>query len=244
MAQAMIDRVSETRSLPELEAVIERGLATFVDVGTALLEIREGRLYRDSHSTFEDYCRERWGFSDRRARYLMTAAEIVTEIGTTVPVPTNERQVRELARIPADQRAEVWQRVVSEHGERVTAQHIREVRSEESPAYDPPLLSVVDLETGEIVRPQPARVVDAEARVAEVPEIPIASEEERLYDRLVALTGVTNFNPAEVAQTAMRRRGAGSIRMYLARAEAIVQWHERFAREMRAALDSPLQRVK
>jgi hypothetical protein len=33
--------------------------------GTALLEVRDRRLYRETHATFEDYCRERWRFSDR-----------------------------------------------------------------------------------------------------------------------------------------------------------------------------------
>jgi len=80
------------RPLAECEAVIERGLATFVEVGAALLEIRGHRLYRETHATFEDYCRERWSFTDRRARYLMEAAEI----GTMVPNVGNERQARAL----------------------------------------------------------------------------------------------------------------------------------------------------
>ena len=47
-------------ALTECEAVIERGLRTFVEVGEALLRIRDERLYRETHGTFEDYCRERW----------------------------------------------------------------------------------------------------------------------------------------------------------------------------------------
>ncbi len=48
-------------TLADLEAVIGRGLDTFVEVGLALGAIHERRLYRATHSTFEDYCRERWG---------------------------------------------------------------------------------------------------------------------------------------------------------------------------------------
>lgn len=82
----------ERSRLVDLERVVERGRAVFVEVGLALAEIRDSRLYRDSHGTFEDYCRERWGFSDRYGRYLMDAAAI----GTIVPV-RNEAQARELA---------------------------------------------------------------------------------------------------------------------------------------------------
>jgi hypothetical protein len=39
----------------ELENVIERGLSTFVEVGNALLEIRDSKLYRETHPTFEAY---------------------------------------------------------------------------------------------------------------------------------------------------------------------------------------------
>jgi phage N-6-adenine-methyltransferase len=80
--------------------VIERGLATFVEVGLALLEIRDSRLYRGTYSTFAAYCRERWGFSDRRARQLVDAAEI----GTTVPI-ANEAQARALAPLRRDPEA-------------------------------------------------------------------------------------------------------------------------------------------
>lgn len=78
--------------LPICEATIKRGFDTFVEVGLAFGEIREGRLYRETHATFEAYCQGRWGLTDRRVRQLMGAAEI----GTMVPV-SNERQARELA---------------------------------------------------------------------------------------------------------------------------------------------------
>jgi hypothetical protein len=82
---------SETTRLVELECVIEQGIATFIAVGNALSEIRESRLYRETHATFEDYCLERWKFTGRRGRQLIAAAEI----GTVVPVE-NEAQAREL----------------------------------------------------------------------------------------------------------------------------------------------------
>lgn len=88
----------EYARLAELENTIEKGQQTFIEVGNALLEIRDTRLYRDTHSTFESYCRQRWGFERNYANKLVSAAEVVTllePMGTTVP--TNEAQARELA---------------------------------------------------------------------------------------------------------------------------------------------------
>jgi hypothetical protein len=88
------------RQLATAEQIIERGLGTFIEVGGALALIRDGRLYREQHDTFEAYCRDRWGFTSRRARQLMDAAEI----GTIVPVE-NEGQARALAPLSDDPEA-------------------------------------------------------------------------------------------------------------------------------------------
>jgi hypothetical protein len=134
-------------ALPELEGVIERGLATFVEVGTALAEIRERRLYRETHGDFDTYCRERWGWSARHANRQIEAAAVVSSLG---PIglepsdevegltpngtrPTNEAQVRELARVEPERRADVW-REASENGP-PTAARIREAAA---PVVAPP----------------------------------------------------------------------------------------------------------
>jgi phage N-6-adenine-methyltransferase len=95
----------ESRRLSELEDVIRSGMRTFVQVGEALMEIREDRLYREDFPTFEDYCQERWGFTARRALQMVSAAAI----GTIVPVQ-NEGQARELAPLKdePEQLREAW----------------------------------------------------------------------------------------------------------------------------------------
>lgn len=120
---------TEMARLHELEGTISRGLATFHDVGRALAEVRDSRLYRDGYGTFEEYCDQRWQLSDRRARQLMEAAEI----GTMVPVE-NERQARELARVPERQRAEVWRETVERTSGKPTAAAIRETFRSSTPA--------------------------------------------------------------------------------------------------------------
>lgn len=89
------------RMLAKAEVVIERGLSTFLQVGDALANINDGRLYREEYDTFEAYCRGRWAMSARRARQLMDAAQM----GTMVPI-SNERQARALKE--ADDPAEVY----------------------------------------------------------------------------------------------------------------------------------------
>lgn len=97
-----------------MEAVIERGLQTFIEVGAAIGTIRDRRLYRTTHDTFEAYCRERWGWSASRARQLIGASEVATKLETvTIVTPANEAQARELARVPEEKRPQVWEEAVS-----------------------------------------------------------------------------------------------------------------------------------
>lgn len=98
----IVSVVAETgevlRSIEELEEIIGRGLETFVEVGDALAQVRDGKLYLTFAPTFEAYCSERWGLSRKRAYDLIGAAETVAElspIGDT-PMPANEAQAREL----------------------------------------------------------------------------------------------------------------------------------------------------
>lgn len=68
-----------TTRLQELEQVIERGLETFVEVGNALREIRDAKLYKNTYSSFEEYCRVRWDMSRPTAYEYMQAAAYVEE---------------------------------------------------------------------------------------------------------------------------------------------------------------------
>lgn len=104
---------SEAADLARLESVVDAGLQTFVEVGLALAEIRDSRLYRESHGDFDTYCRERWGWSKTQSNRLIGAASVVETMKTdSAPmgvIPTNERQARELIPVPAEKRGEVMQ---------------------------------------------------------------------------------------------------------------------------------------
>jgi hypothetical protein len=126
---------TETRALTEHEAVIERGLHTFTEVGNALLAIREQRLYRGEYDTFEQYAERRWGLARNRAYQLIEAATVVSKIlDTGQPAPVVESHARELARVPEEERGEVWQQALKRTDGRPTAAAIRQTYM---PAPDP-----------------------------------------------------------------------------------------------------------
>jgi len=100
---------------------VASNLFTIVDK-TALLEIRDNRLYKESHSTFEDYCKERWGLTERRTYQLMDAAKITNNLKNCTNVqllPTTESQACPLTQLEPEQQREAWQRIV-DSGDKVT----------------------------------------------------------------------------------------------------------------------------
>jgi len=128
--------VAESKTLAEHEATIERGLKTFYEVGAALAAIRDAKLYRQTHGTFEGYCNERWDFARSTAYQLIDASNVLKNVrncGQTETLPANEAQARPLASVPEEERAEVWQTVVDsaptddDGNPRITAKHVQSV---------------------------------------------------------------------------------------------------------------------
>jgi phage N-6-adenine-methyltransferase len=120
-----------TDRLLECERVIERGLNTFVEVGAALLEIRERELYKGIYSTFEEYLYKRWDMKQSHAYRLMDAAGVVGNLQSSPMgelLPTNERQVRPLVGLPPESQFQVWQQVVETAPEgKITGAFVQEV---------------------------------------------------------------------------------------------------------------------
>jgi hypothetical protein len=108
----------EAEELAECEAVLIEDLAAFIRVGRVLLRIRDGRLYRDSYLTFEEYCREAWQISRTSAFERIEAAKVVDNLQTFgMPnVPHNQRVAQELVPLRDNPQlmVEVWQQVLQE----------------------------------------------------------------------------------------------------------------------------------
>ena len=69
VAETSSDRADSER----LEALVERGFEAFVEVGSALAEIRDRGLHSPTFPTFEHYCCERLGMHPARVRRLIVA---------------------------------------------------------------------------------------------------------------------------------------------------------------------------
>lgn len=124
---------------------VERGMLNFVEVGVALLDICDRRLYRETHSTFEEFVKHHYKMSASRAYQLCRAAEVVKTMPEFVDhgPQINERQARELAKLPPENRAEVWQKAVETAPENgITAKHIKSIAAEVAPRSKP-LTSIV-----------------------------------------------------------------------------------------------------
>jgi hypothetical protein len=117
----------EAAELASCEAIIDHGLVTFCEVGSALLKIRDERLYRATHRAFEEYCRERWQMSRFYAHRIMEAARVAENLLPIGNKPRHESQIRSLAGFEPEEQRAIWKQAVTEANGQPTAAHVGEV---------------------------------------------------------------------------------------------------------------------
>jgi hypothetical protein len=141
----LVDQLTEEEQSDRLhlERKVERA---FYEAGKALMELRDRKLYRSTHKTFEEYCRDRFGYTRMAASYKIAAATVMDNLTTnglqnqemsTIGLqneqmcpnglqilPTSERQVRSLTKLEPQQQQEVWQAAVEEAGGKVPSGRI------------------------------------------------------------------------------------------------------------------------
>ena len=88
--------------------MIERGLKNFVEAGSALLSIRDQRLYKETHDTFKRYCSERSGIKKSQTHRLIGATEVVGNLSPIGDTPSSEAVTRPLTKLPPVKEAEAW----------------------------------------------------------------------------------------------------------------------------------------
>lgn len=129
----------------EARALTDRIIGLGDQMYELVLEAQEVRAWAAlGYANWREYVVQEFKVSQSRAYQLVTHAKVVREItqaadSTMVenaPAP-NERQVRELAKVPEGQRAEVWAEVVEETGGKPTAKAIREKVDPPTPRIDP-----------------------------------------------------------------------------------------------------------
>ncbi|MHC5761844.1 hypothetical protein [Nostoc sp.] len=125
-----------------LERQVEKA---FYLAGKALVELRDRKLYRSTHKTFEDYCRERFGFERRYPYRLMESTVVVDNLmkmcpnrtqndsgaDTSTPdssegqvLPINEYQLRPLIPLEPEVQIEAWKQAVEQAGGKVPSGRI------------------------------------------------------------------------------------------------------------------------
>ena len=126
--RGLVEVVETTELTPEeererlhLERKVERA---FYEAGKALQELRDKRLYRNTHRTFEEYCRDRFDFTRRHPYRLIEAALVVDNLAEKCVqfghiLPTREAQVRPLTPLEPPQQCEVWEQAVEAAGGKV-----------------------------------------------------------------------------------------------------------------------------
>lgn len=119
----------ESRARLALERKVEQA---FYIAGLSLAQLRDRRLYRSTHSSFEEYCQDRFGMKRRHPYRLIDAAKVVNNILEVCPlssvsnsdterkiVPTSEWQARPLTKLSAAEQREAWSKAVELAGNKI-----------------------------------------------------------------------------------------------------------------------------
>jgi hypothetical protein len=121
---------SEKKLLKENEDIVRANSDAYVAVGLALRAIRDKKLYRGSHSSFDAYCMARFDFGRVYGHRLIMAAGVVEKlkvlpIGNTL-LPTSESQTRELLKVDESKWPKVMHLAKKRAGDKkINALHIQ-----------------------------------------------------------------------------------------------------------------------
>lgn len=185
------DEVARRARLAELTATAKRGMAAFVETGSALAAIQGEELWRLTASTWEAWCSNELGMSERRVGQLIEAARTCAALKETGVLPRSERVARELSGLPSDKAVEAWQEAVAEAEDgNPTAEQVAKAARKR--------------------KPKKARKAVAKAVSYRVPGAAIRVQPRR--------SGFTSYVAAlehalELARTAEREAAAGGLRV-------------------------------
>lgn len=140
--------------LAEKEAEIKEGLE---GAAAALREIKQDRLYKATHSAWNDYCSKVLGMSGSRADQIIRGGELANMFASlNAPAPVNDRQARELA--PLDGQPEAMEQAMlaaqaaaAKAGKAISYEHIRNAVAEITEDGE----TVVEVDGEGIVLPDP-----------------------------------------------------------------------------------------
>lgn len=89
------------------------GIQQIAQIGDASLKVlRDKRLYRSTHKTFEDYCQERFGITRIQAHRRIAFGQLIDDLlpRGNKNLPATERQARPLTKLDTpEQQADAWE---------------------------------------------------------------------------------------------------------------------------------------
>lgn len=137
---------SELSRMGQLEETIRASMQSFVEVGAALKEIRDARLYRATHDTFEAYCKAKWNLGLNYAYKTIASAQVANHLCTIVQnPPTLESQCRPLTHLAPEQQQAAWVAAVEKAGAApVTAKIVSATVAELFPKAEPAEPEAID----------------------------------------------------------------------------------------------------
>ena len=117
----------EQARLTRLENLIARNQCRFHEIGKALKEIKDSRLYKlNLFDSFETYTRARWDMGKSQAYRLIEAYQVVNNLSPIGDIlPSNESQVRLLAPFDPMEQRKIWKAFLKSAME-ITASNIKQ----------------------------------------------------------------------------------------------------------------------
>jgi hypothetical protein len=112
--------------LTHLENLIARNQCNFHEIGKALKEIKDSRLYKLTlFETFEAYTKARWDLGKSHAYRLIQAYQVVNNLSPIGDIlPGNEYQVRPLVKLDPFEQRKAWKAFLNT-GMEITAPNIK-----------------------------------------------------------------------------------------------------------------------
>ena len=159
----------ERSDLKRCERIIKRGSKVFIQVSEALMEIRDKRLYRENYPTFDEYCKDKWGFTARHGQRLLAAKEVADNVRPIGRIPDHESQARPMVGLPPETQREVWQEAVESADDgKITAERVAEIAEPhkvEPPAPEPTPEPAGPVDWAAVLQPQAFYVTHPHQRV-------------------------------------------------------------------------------
>lgn len=95
----------------QIEDAFDSAVGALLKAGRSLRSIRDQKMYKEEHGSFEKYVHDRWDMQRRRAYQYIDAADIIEDLSEAFEqkeLPKSESALRPLASLTRIQRIAVW----------------------------------------------------------------------------------------------------------------------------------------